>query len=57
MDPRVIAADMLAQAEHDVTASAMLLTTSESLAAAVSVELDRQLTTLPTADVAARIHR
>jgi histidinol dehydrogenase len=51
-DPRVIAADMLAQAEHDTTASAMLLTTSESLAAEVSDELERQLATLPTADVA-----
>src|SRR5947209_9902795 len=29
-DPRVIASDMLAQAEHDTTASAMLLTTSQS---------------------------
>ncbi len=51
-DPRVIAADMLAQAEHDVTASAMLLTTSERLAACVSQELERQLQTLPTANVA-----
>jgi histidinol dehydrogenase len=51
-DPRVIAADMLAQAEHDVTASAMLLTTSETLAASVSQELERQLQTLPTANVA-----
>jgi histidinol dehydrogenase len=48
----VIAADMLAQAEHDVTASAMLLTTSETLAAEVSNELERQLQDLPTADVA-----
>jgi histidinol dehydrogenase len=51
-DARVIAADMLAQAEHDPTASAMLYTTSETLAQAVSVELERQLATLPTADVA-----
>jgi histidinol dehydrogenase len=51
-DARVIAADMLAQAEHDPTASAMLYTTSETLAQAVSVELERQLTTLPTADIA-----
>ncbi|MBV8553553.1 MAG: histidinol dehydrogenase [Acidobacteriaceae bacterium] len=51
-DPKVIAADMLAQAEHDTIASAMLFTTSESLAQAVSVELERQLETLPTADVA-----
>jgi histidinol dehydrogenase len=51
-DPSVIAADMLAQAEHDVTASAMLLTTSQSLAQAVSQEIERQLETLPTASVA-----
>ena len=51
-DPKIIAADMLAQAEHDVTASAMLYTTSESLAQAVSDEIERQLETLPTADVA-----
>ncbi len=51
-DPKVIAADMLAQAEHDTTASAILLTTSQSLAVAVSNELERQVRTLPTADVA-----
>jgi histidinol dehydrogenase len=51
-DARVIAADMLAQAEHDPTASAMLYTTSETLAQAVSAELERQLATLPTADIA-----
>jgi histidinol dehydrogenase len=51
-DARLIAADMLAQAEHDVTASAMLYTTSERLALAVSEELERQLATLPTAAVA-----
>jgi histidinol dehydrogenase len=47
-----IAADMLAQAEHDVDASAILLTTSRELAAAVSEELERQLAVLPTANVA-----
>jgi histidinol dehydrogenase len=51
-DARMIAADMLAQAEHDVEASAILVTTSASLANAVSVELERQLRTLPTQDVA-----
>jgi histidinol dehydrogenase len=51
-DAKVIAGDMLAQAEHDVTASAMLLTTSETLAQQVSKELERQLESLPTADVA-----
>jgi histidinol dehydrogenase len=52
-DPRWIAADLLAQAEHDVDASAILLTTSRSLAVAVAQEIDRQLQTLPTANVAA----
>src|SRR5450432_1083227 len=47
---RFFAADMLAQAEHDVDASAVLLTTSKKLAAAVSKEIQRQLATLPTAD-------
>lgn len=51
-DARWIAADMLAQAEHDVDASAILLTTSRELAAAVSAELEKQLDVLPTADVA-----
>jgi len=53
-DPRHLAADMLAQAEHDVDASAVLLTTSKRLAAAVAREIDRQLAVLPTAPVAAR---
>jgi histidinol dehydrogenase len=51
-DPKIIAADMLAQAEHDPAARAILLTTSESLAQAVSAELERQLSDLPTADIA-----
>jgi len=51
-DPRHVAADMLAQAEHDVEASAILLTTSQSLAERVVQEVERQLQTLPTAPVA-----
>ena len=51
-NPRHLAADMLAQAEHDVDASAVLLTTSKRLAAAVVKEVDRQLADLPTAAVA-----
>jgi histidinol dehydrogenase len=47
-----IAADMLAQAEHDVDASAILLTTSRALAESVAAEIERQLSTLPTAAVA-----
>jgi histidinol dehydrogenase len=51
-DPRHLAADMLAQAEHDVDASAILLTTSRALAERVAVEVARQLETLSTASVA-----
>lgn len=51
-DPSAIAADMLAQAEHDVEASSILLTTSRSLAERVALEVSRQLETLPTAPVA-----
>jgi histidinol dehydrogenase len=48
----VIAADMLAQAEHDADAAAVLITTSETLARAVGKSLEEQLQTLRTADVA-----
>ncbi|MGI9073573.1 MAG: histidinol dehydrogenase [Bryobacteraceae bacterium] len=51
-DARVIAADMLAQAEHDTEASAILVTCSERLANAVRVELEDQLQTLPTREIA-----
>ncbi len=51
-DARWIAADMLAQAEHDPEASAILLTTSPQLAERVAAEVARQLETLPTAAVA-----
>ena len=47
-DPRHLAADMLAQAEHDVEASAILITTNAKLAAAVAAEVKVQLRTLPT---------
>src|ERR1700735_646532 len=47
-DPRHFAADMLAQAEHDVDASAVLLTTSKRLASAVAKEVEKQLAALPT---------
>src|SRR5438477_9489918 len=51
-DPRFLAADMLAQAEHDVDACAILLTTSKRLAAAVAAQIETQLASLPTAAVA-----
>lgn len=51
-DAKIIAADMLAQAEHDTEARAMFVTSSERLGQAVCAELERQLRTLPTSEVA-----
>jgi histidinol dehydrogenase len=53
-DPAVAASDLLAQAEHDVRAVAVLLTPSAKLAAAVEAEVARQLETLPRREIAAR---
>lgn len=40
-NPRYVAADLLSQAEHDELASAILITTSESLAAEVGAEVEK----------------
>jgi histidinol dehydrogenase len=53
-EPNHLAADMLAQAEHDADASAVLLTTSKRLASAVAKEIETQLASLPTGSVAAK---
>jgi histidinol dehydrogenase len=47
-----VAADLLAQAEHDPLASAILITTSEALAGRVRDAVERQLADLPTAETA-----
>ena len=51
-DPEVVAADLLAQAEHDPDALAILVTTEVALKSAVERELTLQLADLPTRDVA-----
>ena len=51
-EPEFLAADMLAQAEHDVDSTAILLTSSRLLAKRVAREIERQLATLPTVSVA-----
>ena len=51
-DPRVVAADMLSQAEHDRNATAVLVTESMALAQAVQAELETQLEALPRRDIA-----
>lgn len=50
-NPKYVAADLLSQAEHDQLASAILVTTSKSLAQNVSKEIDRFLETLSRADI------
>ena len=51
-NPAWVAADLLAQAEHDTLAQSVLLTPSETLARAVMEEVARQLETLPKKDIA-----
>lgn len=51
-DPRILAADMLAQAEHDIHTRVGLATTSRDIAERTLAEVERQLATLPTAATA-----
>ncbi|WP_216320779.1 histidinol dehydrogenase [Deinococcus aestuarii] len=51
-DPELVAADLLAQAEHGVNSQSVLITTSRDLVEAVTREIERQLAALPTADAA-----
>src|SRR5580704_12860893 len=51
-DPRLIAADLLSQAEHDEAAYPLLVCASDLMAAAVRTELELQLATLPRAAIA-----
>ena len=50
--PEWIAADLLAQAEHDPAAQSILITDSPALAEAVEAAIERQLATLPKAKIA-----
>jgi histidinol dehydrogenase len=52
-NPELVAADLLAQAEHDTLASAILATPSRQLAEAVQIEIGRQLEALSRADIIA----
>ena len=51
-NPVWVAADLLSQAEHDKRASAVLVTDSEELAKAVTLEIERQLAVLPRQEIA-----
>lgn len=50
-NPKFIAADLMSQAEHDVMASSILVTTSEALADNVLAEIDRQAENLSRKDI------
>lgn len=51
-DPVYVAADLLSQAEHDEMAASVLVTTSETFASSVEVEVQKQLNILPRVDIA-----
>ncbi len=52
-NPAVVAADLLAQAEHDLHAAAIGITTDSDLAEAVRAEVEKQLADLPRKEIAA----
>lgn len=54
VDGEICAVDLLGQAEHGPTSPAILVTDSRELAIATMREVERQLQTLPTADIAAQ---
>ncbi len=54
VDAEMCATDLLGQAEHGPTSPAVLLTTSETLAHETIAQIERQLQTLPTADIASK---
>ena len=56
-DPEWIAADLLAQAEHDTAAQSILLTDDVAFAGAVEAAVERQIKLLPRADIAAQSWR
>jgi histidinol dehydrogenase len=51
-DPRLVAADLLSQAEHDPSAQVLLVTNSELTARHVEEEIERQIDLLPRAPIA-----
>ena len=51
-DPEIAAADLLSQAEHDVDAQVILVSESRANIDAILAEVERQLETLPRADIA-----
>ena len=57
VDGEICATDLLGQAEHGPTSPAILVTNSEKLARDTMAEVERQLTVLPTAEIAGQAWR
>lgn len=57
VDGEICAVDLLGQAEHGPTSPAILVTNSEKLAKDTMAEVERQLKTLPTAEIAGQAWR
>ena len=53
-DPNLVAADLIAQAEHDVNAQSILITNNEKLIRLVKLSLKKQLMKLPKKNIASR---
>ncbi|MDR0833193.1 MAG: histidinol dehydrogenase [Candidatus Symbiothrix sp.] len=51
-NPKFVAADLLSQAEHGADSQVLLVTTSEKLAKAVEVEIEKQVSELPRQEIA-----
>ena len=53
-DPALVAADLIAQAEHDVNAQSILITNNKNLIQKVNLSLSKQLAVLPKKNIAAK---
>jgi len=53
-DPDIIASDLIAQAEHDISAQSILITNDQSLAGRVSDSVKNQISSLPRKDIASQ---
>ena len=51
-DPKLVAADLIAQAEHDVNAQSILITNDKNLIRTVNILLKKQLSKLPKKKIA-----
>ena len=52
-DPKIVSADLVAQAEHDQSAQSILITIDEQLGNEVNKEINSQINSLPRKDIAA----